>query len=169
MRCSNTKHYFHIMPFLDFNSRYILILEDLWWFWAKSLLTWIHFTEKLVKKFQKKLVKSLLAQHKSQQDWSFERVPTCKLSNVKVVCLQRAGAKNARYSAQLSVPHRSKIKFPPKIKSRKKTGKLSGHNTYVWQILNKKRIKSSEICIKVFWTFVKSLKTESSLLFFDGF
>ena len=72
------------------------------------------------KKLLKKLVKSLLAQHKSQQDWSFERVPTCKLSNVKVVCLQRAGAKNARYSAQLSAPHRSKSKFPPKTKFRKK-------------------------------------------------
>ena len=123
----------------------------------------------LSKNFKKKLVKSLLAQHKSQQDWSFERVPTCKLSNVKVVCLQRAGAKNARYSAQLSAPHRSKSEFPPKIKFRKKRVVIIFILVTVWQILNVKRIKSLEICIKLFWTFVKSLKTESSELFFGGF
>ena len=160
MRCNNTKHYSYLMPFLDFNS-----IQDLSWFLRifdgfESSHFWREFISrknlsKNFKKILKKLVKSLLAQHKSQQDWSFERVPTCKLSNVKVVCLQRAGAKNARYSAQLSAPHRSKSKFPPKTKFRKKTREI----VTGWQILNTKQIKSSEICIRFFWTFVISMKT----------
>ena len=172
MRCNNTKHYSYLMPFLDFNSGFILILEDLWWFWVKSLLTWIHFTEKLVKIFKKNFWKNLsnhcsrnTSHNKTEVSSEFQHVNwvTSKWFACSALVLKTR-------ATQLSWVHHTGLKANSrqKLNLEKKTREI----VTGWQILKIKQIRSLEICRQLFWTvhsFLKSLKTESSVLFFDGF
>ena len=151
------------MPFLDFNSGFILILEDLWWFWVKSLLTWIHFTKKLVKKFQKNLSNHCsrnTSHNKTEVSSEFQHVNwvTSKWFACSALVLKTR-------ATQLSWVHHTGLK----LNSRQKLNLEK--NSWNWVVINDtcacksltnfeyETNKSSEICIRFFWTFVISMKT----------